>query len=632
MPSWVKVSSSPKYSTMIKVISILVCFCSLSGYAQVPYPAAPALPGAITVIEYFIDSNPGFGSGTALTGFTSSVNIDNFNGSVNLSGLPAGLHRIYFRCKDANGKWSLTNSAFFDNFNVPVYNTAPPATGAISNIEYFFDTDPAFGSGIALTGFSSSPDINNFNGSINLFGLPSGMHRIFFRCKEAGGKWSLTNDAFFDNYNVPVYNSSPPVSGAITGIEYFFDNNPEFGSGIALTGFSSSPAISNLNGSVNLSGLPTGMHRIYFRSKDANGIWSLTNDAFFDNFNVPVYSTAPSVPANIVQLEYFIDNNDAGFGNCTQIPLSANTNVANLKANINISGLVKGVHRLFIRSKDANGKWSITNLSVFSNASVMPYPVVAGAAPPISNMEYFIDNDPGFGNATPITVPGNSNDLGNFNININLSGSLSIGTHYLYIRSKQNPWSITNVVPFSAAGVLPVTLMFVKAQVSDRRTLLSWATAQESNTHKFEIEHSTDGKVFSKIGALPAAGYSTDISNYNFTHDVAVTGFNYYRIKQMDLDGKFTYSVIVSVLLNEGLKQTILAPNPVNDILNVVEPKQIFTRSAEIFNASGSLLICKTVNADVQIYSIPVSKLVKGLYILRINYNKESKSIRFIKE
>lgn len=512
------------------------------------------------------------------------------------------------------------------------YPAAPPAPANINSIEYFYNSKPEFGSGTALTGYTASNNISNFSGTVSLTGLTPGFHRFYIRSADASGKWSLTNNSFFDNYNVPVYNAAPPAPVNITGIEYFFDNFQSFGSGTALTGFTSSPDVNSFAGVVNLTGVVPGFHRFYIRSKDANNRWGLTNSAVVDNFNTPVYNAAPPPAANVVSLEYFIDNNDAGFGNCTQIPFTAGTNIANLNANINITGLPSGVHRLFIRSKDANGKWSITNFSVFDNSAIMPYPAAAAAAPAIGNMEYYIDSDPGFGNATAISVPGNSGDIANYAININLSGSLAVGTHYLYIRSRQNPWSITNVIPFNAAGVVPLTWSFVKAQLINNQTLVSWATLQESNTSKFEIEHSTDGRNFVSVGERGAAGFSTSVRNYNFTHLYPATGFNYYRIKQVDLDGSISYSVIVTVLKRDGLKTTIIAPNPVKNVLHVIEPAPVFIESAEIFSSSGVLLLRKAINSDVQVYGLPVERLIPGAYLVRINYKTGSKSYRFIKE
>jgi hypothetical protein len=612
------------------IIALGQCAASFAQTAP-PYPVAPPAAGTVSSIEYFIDGKPEFGSGTPLTGFTPAVDVNAYSGSVNVSGLTQGFHRIYVRSKDAGGKWSLTHNTFFDNYTVPVYAAAPPPATNITGIEYFIDSKPEFGNGTALTGFTPSVNVSSYNGSANVSGLPQGFHRFYIRSKDANGAWSSTSNSFFDNYTVPVYAAAPALATNITGIEYFIDSNPGFGSGTPFTGFTPALNISSYSGTANVTGLTQGFHRFYIRSKDANGKWSITHNSFFDNYTVPLYSTAPSSPPNIVALEYFIDNNDLGFGNCTPIPVTPNTNVAGLNANINVTGLAQGVHRVFIRSKDANDKWSLTNFSVFDNSTVKNYPAAPSTAPALSNMEYFIDIDPGFGAATPIAVPGNTGDVNNYAVNLNLSGSLSSGTHYLCIRSKQNPWSMTNIVPFTATGVTPVSWLYIKAQLLNNQTQVSWATAQEINTANYEIEHSTDGSVFTKIGEAAAAGNSNNTNNYHFLHTNPVSGFNYYRIKQIDRGGSFKYSVVVTVLKREGIHQTIIAPNPVKDILTVIEPSPVFAATAEVYSSNGRLVIRKTINSDVQVFSIPVSNVPAGNYILKVRYKTETKTYSFMK-
>ncbi|MEQ1554418.1 MAG: T9SS type A sorting domain-containing protein [Ferruginibacter sp.] len=613
-------------------IIIAISFCYIAN-AQTPYPPAPPASGNITNIEYFIDSKPEFGSGTALTGFTASANVASFTSNVNTTALASGFHRIYFRSKDATGKWSLTNNAFFDNYNVPLYNVAPAGITNITQLEYFIDNnDLGFGNCTPIT-ITPNTNIANFNVNINVTGVPLGVHHLFIRSKDATGKWALTNFSVFDNSAQTAYPPAPATTTNIVQMEYFLDNNDLGFGNCTQIPVSANTNIPNLNVNVNVTALPPGVHRLFIRSKNATGKWSLTNFSVFDNSAQTAYPSAPTSAPNIVQMEYFLDNNDLGFGNCTQIPVTANTTISNFNTNVDVSGLVQGVHRLFIRSKDASGKWSLTNFSVFDNSSTPPYPNAPAIAPSIGNMEYYIDTDPGFGNATAITVPGNSGNINNLSINLSLSGSLSAGTHYLYIRSKQNPWSLTNVIPFSATSVVPLLWSFVKGQIINNQTLISWATTQEINTSKFDIEHSVDGIYFAKIGATAAvAGNSNTITNYNFTHLNPVVGFNYYRIKQIDLNGSFKYSVIVKVLNSKNIKQTIIAPNPVLDILNIVEPTETFVKSLEVYDTKGTLIIRKNINADIQVYGLPVLALSKGKYILKINYNNDPKTIPFIKD
>lgn len=429
----------------------------------------------------------------------------------------------------------------------------------------------------------------------------------------------------------PPYPPAPPPPGNINNIEYFFDSKPEFGSGIPLTGFTPAVNINAFNGTVNLTGVPSGFHRIYFRSKDADGKWSFSNYAFFDNYNLPLYPVAPAAPGNITQIEYFIDNNPA-FGSGIQIPITPVTNIAGLNANINITGLVQGVHRFYIRSKDVNGKWSITNFSVFDNSSVAQYPSVPPAAPPIANMEYYIDTDPGFGNAIPITVPGNTGDINNYSVNLSLSGSLSIGTHYLFIRSKQNPWSMSNVVPFTASSALPVSWLYVKAMLQNNKGIISWGTTSEQNTDRFEVEHSKDGQSFTKVGTLPAAGNSNSALHYSFIHNILNQGMNYYRIKQVDIDGNYKYSPVVSLLNRSGLHHTIIAPNPVGDMLHIIEPMQTKLLSVEVYSNAGVLMMRKNINSNSQVYSLPVSQLAAGVYHLRLKYENAVNKLSFVKQ
>jgi hypothetical protein len=511
------------------------------------------------------------------------------------------------------------------------YPTAPPAPGNINAIEYFIDHNPGFGSGTALTGFASSQNITGFAGTVNLSIIAPGFHRIYFRSRDVNGNWSLANNSFFDNYNVPVYNPAPPAPVNITAVEYFFNNDPGLGNSTPLP-ITPGTNIADFATSVNIPALTPGVHRLFIRSRDASGKWSITNFSLFDNSSTIPYPGAPAALTNIVQVEYFIDNNDAGPGNCTPISITPGTNIANQNTNINITGLPSGVHRLFIRSKDANGRWSLRNLSIFDNSSVMPYPSAASAAPPISNMEYYIDTDPGFGAATPLTVPGNTGDISNYAVNINLSGSLSAGTHYLYIRSKQNPWSVTTVVSFSATGVVPLSWSFVKAQLRNKQVLVNWATLQEVNVKHFEIEHSTDGRQFTRIGSNLSKGNTTGTTHYEFIHNSPYNGFNYYRIKQVDKDGAFSYSAIVTVLNRAQLTTILLAPNPVQEVLNVVEPAAAFVQQVAVYNSAGVLMMRKSINADVQAYSIPVAALAAGNYVLRIQYRDESKSYNFLKD
>lgn len=106
---------------------------------------------------------------------------------------------------------------------------------------------------------------------------------------------------------------------------------------------------------------------------------------------------------NITRVEYYIDI-DPGFGNAAAINITQGTDITNLNIAINPETITEGVHRLYVRAKNANGNWSLTNTLLFykpySGGTIPPAPAPASN---ISRVEYYLDNDPGFGVATPLT-------------------------------------------------------------------------------------------------------------------------------------------------------------------------------------------------------------------------------------
>src|SRR5438270_417121 len=112
---------------------------------------------------------------------------------------------------------------------------------------------------------------------------------------------------------------TPPVPPPnITTVEYFIDYRQDFGSGASVNGINPAPNIIAFSTVIDLTGVPNGLHRLYIRSKDAQGQWSATQNSFFDNYSVPVYPT-PAPAVNISAIEYFTDGIQ-NFGSGSQLP------------------------------------------------------------------------------------------------------------------------------------------------------------------------------------------------------------------------------------------------------------------------------------------------------------------------
>lgn len=221
----------------------------------------------ITAIEYFIDTDPGFGNATSFTGFTPSANIAGFS-PTNIpvtTDVAPGAHVIGYRAKDANNVWSHTN---FSTFYVI---QATQATNMMA-MEYFIDVDPGFGNATPVTNFPSATSGNVSNFGITIANtLSSGSHVIGYRTKDASNQWSHTN---FSNFYVVENN----VITNIVELEYFWNTDLGFGNNSIIPVSANTSNLSGHNFNATVLNFPLGLPQKFFvRAKDASGKWSHTN-------------------------------------------------------------------------------------------------------------------------------------------------------------------------------------------------------------------------------------------------------------------------------------------------------------------------------------------------------------------
>lgn len=412
----------------------------------------------------------------------------------------------------------------------------------------------------------------------------------------------------------PDYPSAPTPKVNLGLLEYFYDTDPGAGNGFQVQLPASTDA-GSFSFAASLADISSGFHRLYIRSRDENGVWSHTSTVFFDNYIVPAYSAAPPGSGALTAVEYFIDT-DPGAGNATNLLTEATTTINDQPIAVNVSGLSGGVHRLYIRTKDEHGKWSLTHSGIFDNSLATAYPDAAPAAPPVGAFEYYIDTDPGFGNGTAVVIsPGT--DLPNLSVNIPLTG-IAGGEHTLYIRSRQNPWSLSAYADFTYASVLPVTWLFVKGTIKSGKAVINWATSSESNTSHFTIEHSIDGRHFESIGKMDASGNTQSTRNYTFLHDQLKPGPHTYRIKQTDSDGQFSYSKIIHLFHSQGRDIPFLFPNPATSVLYINGYVNQNVKAVEFFDMTGKFVARKLFSSSQQSYSIDLSGMKTGIYLVRI--------------
>ena len=177
---------------------------------------------------------------------------------------------------------------------------------------------------------------------------------------------------------------------------------------------------------------------------------------------------------------------------------------------------------------------------------------------------------------------------------------------------------------------LPVKLSSFTGNLRSDVCTLNWSTANEANSNRFDIEHSTDGLQFNTIGSVLSKGSNQSVNNYSYTDRSPVKGTNYYRLKQVDLDGKFEVTDVIKIEFNKGTNASLsISPNPVinNNInlsLNNVTPGQY---SLLLYNDKGQLLMKQDVDHNGSSNTIKLSlpsSLTKGLYTVQLQ-NAETK-------
>lgn len=158
---------------------------------------------------------------------------------------------------------------------------------------------------------------------------------------------------------------------------------------------------------------------------------------------------------------------------------------------------------------------------------------------------------------------------------------------------------------------LPVTLVSFDAKKSEHNVLLSWTTTAETNSDRFEIQRSTNGRSWTAIGSLAAPGESQGKKEYTFTDELPSEGENIYRLKMLDRDGTFAYSSLRSVSFNFGL--VTVYPNPAHSKVTLRVSGEI--RKLAVYNANGTSVL----NADGPAgKTLDVSNLAAGIYTLSV--------------
>ena len=178
--------------------------------------------------------------------------------------------------------------------------------------------------------------------------------------------------------------------------------------------------------------------------------------------------------------------------------------------------------------------------------------------------------------------------------------------------------------------ILPLTLISFNANInSNNKVALNWSTENELNVSHFEIERAADATTFAKIGSVAAAN-TPNTNQYAYT-DTLVNGRAYYRLKMVDIDGKFEYSKIISVE-GEAFLNAVIFPNPVKDKLNIQHLNTDNNTVVKIVNIAGLVIAQKKLPANILQTVFDVSAFAAATYLLIIESNSGRQVIKFTKQ
>jgi hypothetical protein len=188
------------------------------------------------------------------------------------------------------------------------------------------------------------------------------------------------------------------------------------------------------------------------------------------------------------------------------------------------------------------------------------------------------------------------------------------------------------IVDVTSSPPLPVELVFFTAILERNQVKLNFETASELNNLYFDIEHSTDGAKFNEIGQVNGFGTTSSKQNYSFVDKKPQKGINYYRLKQVDIDGKSEYSNIISIRVGQN-KNIQIAPSPAIEMMQVTfdEINENSSRY-EVIDVGGRVVLSGDVDADTESLFIDVSNLMSGIYTLQVISPEENLTKLFFKK
>ncbi len=207
--------------------------------------------------------------------------------------------------------------------------------------------------------------------------------------------------------------------------------------------------------------------------------------------------------------------------------------------------------------------------------------------------------------------------------------------NYGYVTCTINTVGSGGDAPFTLGSksnfnLLPLKLLYFSGYATEKTIELKWITKEEQQTATFELQKSADGIHFEAL-AIVAANNTTGVNNYSATDVNPVSGWNYYRLKVTDRNGKVGYSYIIKIQFGRNILLNIY-PNPVINLLSVSHAKATANSQIKIFTVDGRLVTLQPVLPGSVHTQIKLSGLSGGMYLLKFINGIAIKTTQFYKQ
>ncbi|RLD21948.1 MAG: hypothetical protein DRI69_02660 [Bacteroidetes bacterium] len=619
----------------------------------------------IVAAEYFYDTDPGIGLGTAISVSPGDTVMEDF--IVNVTGLDTGFHQFFIRALDQDGSWSIARQKRFHiyNDNTPVPG---PAASPLAGAEYFFDIDPGPGNGVRFegTGTGDSIELLSF---IPVAGLDTGFHFLYIRAVDSSGAWSITqrdtvtifdplcvvpqpefmytvvdfgNPTIFTNFSDSVdggtlyawdiendgvddYTSEDIMhtytSPGIYSVRMTADNGgvcrasvvkqvlvgPVPDTALILSG----PTEFCSGSSLMLTAAP-GFTYLWSTGETTQSITVSASGSFYVKVTTTMGFTLVSktVLVTVYETPTFTassnpSNNGGSNGSATISPAGGSGIYAYLWSDNQVTQtavhLIPGVYTVTVDDGFCPVDTSVT---IINNVGPLPDLITA---------EYYVDVDPGIGLGTPILI--SASDSVDQTDYIPATG-LSLGYHVLFIRVKddQGTWSIAEEQTFyvykdTPEPLLPPSAPIVYAEYFvDTDPGVNMGTGVGVTTGDAiseSIAHDVTGLTEGQYYIYIRAKDSNDV--WSIAHreifDVAQCGLVYSTAD----DGPGTLRFII-FCTNPG--DTVLFDSPVfNDTIRLTSAELILNKNLSIKASLGDNVLVKASDTD-RVFDIQPGKQV----------------------